>query len=135
MSLQDLLGTQLPLIQAPMAGVQLHSLAAAVSNAGALGSLPCAMLDAAGLRKELLALREHTRKPYNLNFFCHQPPAPDAERDARWKQALESYYSEVGADFAAPLAHQAPQRRHRRQLHGAGRKGRRDRPDQRLHRR
>ncbi len=100
MSLQDLLGTQLPLIQAPMAGVQLHSLAAAVSNAGALGSLPCAMLDAAGLRKELLALREHTRKPYNLNFFCHTPPAVDAAREAAWRDALSPYYAEFGIDPA-----------------------------------
>lgn len=100
MSLQDLLGTQLPLIQAPMAGVQLHSLAAAVSNAGALGSLPCAMLDAAGLRKELLALREHTRKPYNLNFFCHTPPAAEAAREAAWRDALSPYYAEFGIDPA-----------------------------------
>lgn len=100
MSLQDLLGTQLPLIQAPMAGVQLHSLAAAVSNAGALGSLPCAMLDAAGLRKELLALREHTRKPYNLNFFCHTPPSVDSLREAAWREALSPYYAEFGIDPA-----------------------------------
>ena len=100
MSLQDLLGTQLPLIQAPMAGVQLHSLAAAVSNAGALGSLPCAMLDATGLRKELLALREHTRKPYNLNFFCHTQPSVDILREAAWREALSPYYAEFGIDPA-----------------------------------
>jgi nitronate monooxygenase len=88
MQLQDLLGIELPLIQAPMAGVQLHDLAAAVSNAGALGSLPCAMLDAAGLRKELQALSEKTRKPYNLNFFCHTPPAVDTAREAAWREAL-----------------------------------------------
>src|SRR3990167_891764 len=98
MSLQDLLGIELPLIQAPMAGVQLHGLAAAVSNAGALGSLPCAMLDAAGLRKELQALGEKTRKPYNLNFFCHTPPAVDAAREATWREALSPYYAELGID-------------------------------------
>src|SRR3990167_6830816 len=98
MSLQDLLGIELPLIQAPMAGVQLHGLAAAVSNAGALGSLPCAMLDAAGLRKELQALGEKTRKPYNLTFFCHTPPAVDAAREATWREALSPYYAELGID-------------------------------------
>ncbi|WP_372865795.1 nitronate monooxygenase, partial [Pseudomonas sp.] len=60
MSLQQLLGIDLPLIQAPMAGVQNHALAVAVSNAGGLGSLPCAMLDAAGLRAELTALTAKT---------------------------------------------------------------------------
>ncbi|PKM25080.1 MAG: 2-nitropropane dioxygenase [Gammaproteobacteria bacterium HGW-Gammaproteobacteria-13] len=98
MSLQNLLGTPLPLIQAPMAGVQLHGLTAAVSNAGALGSLPCAMLDAAGLRKELQALSEKTSKPYNLNFFCHTPPAVDSAREATWREALSPYYTELGID-------------------------------------
>lgn len=101
MSLHALLGTQLPLIQAPMAGVQLHALTAAVSNAGALGSLPCAMLDAAGLRKELLALAEKTQKPYNLNFFCHTPPTVDAAREAAWHEALSPYYAEFGIDPAS----------------------------------
>src|SRR3990167_2565329 len=100
MSLQALLGTQLPLIQAPMAGVQLHGLAAAVSNAGALGSLPCAMLDAAGLRKELQALGEKTSKPYNLNFFCHTPPAIDSAREATWREALSPFYTELGINPA-----------------------------------
>ena len=98
MSLQNLLGIELPLIQAPMAGVQLHGLAAAVSNAGALGSLPCAMLDAAGLRKELQALSEKTSKPYNLNFFCHTPPAVDTAREAIWREALSPFYTELGID-------------------------------------
>lgn len=98
MSLQDLLGIELPLIQAPMAGVQLHGLAAAVSNGGALGSLPCAMLDAAGLRKELQALSEKTSKPYNLNFFCHTPPAVDSAREAIWCETLSPYYAELGID-------------------------------------
>jgi nitronate monooxygenase len=101
MSLHALLGTQLPLIQAPMAGVQLHALTAAVSNAGALGSLPCAMLDAAGLRKELQALVEKTRQPYNLNFFCHTPQIVDSAREATWREALSPYYAEFGIDPAS----------------------------------
>lgn len=98
MSLQELLGIDLPLIQAPMAGVQLHGLAAAVSNTGALGSLPCAMLDAAGLRKELQALTGKTSKPYNLNFFCHTPPAPQPQQEAAWREALSPYYAELDID-------------------------------------
>ncbi|HZQ71294.1 MAG TPA: nitronate monooxygenase [Burkholderiales bacterium] len=96
-----LLGTELPIIQAPMAGVQLSALAAAVCNAGGLGSLPCAMLDAAGLRKELAALSGATGRPYNVNFFCHTPPAPDEKREARWRSALSPYYREYGIDPAA----------------------------------
>jgi nitronate monooxygenase len=101
MSLRTLLGIELPLIQAPMAGVQLHALAAAVSNTGALGSLPCAMLDATGLRKELQLLREKTHKPYNLNFFCHTPPPVDTAREAAWREALSPYYAEFGIDPAS----------------------------------
>ena len=44
---------ELPIIQAPMAGVQAGALAIAVSNAGGLGSLPCALLDRDAMRAEL----------------------------------------------------------------------------------
>jgi nitronate monooxygenase len=72
-SLQTLLGIELPIIQAPMAGVQGGALAVAVSNAGGLGSLPCAMLSADAMRDELRAIRAQTTKPFNANFFCHVP--------------------------------------------------------------
>ena len=75
-------------VQAPMAGVQDARLAAAVSSAGGLGSIPCAMLSAEGLAKELAAYRERTRAPVNVNFFCHVPPRPDAQREAAWRAAL-----------------------------------------------
>lgn len=101
MSLQQLLGTELPLLQAPMAGVQGHALAAAVSNAGALGALPAALLTAQTLQLELTALRAATTRPFNINFFCHQPPAADAVRDAAWRQRLQPYFDELGADVAA----------------------------------
>jgi nitronate monooxygenase len=92
------LGTELPVIQAPMAGSQGSALAIAVSNAGGLGSLPCAMLDAQAMRKELEAIRAQTKKPYNVNFFCHEQPAPDAQREAAWREALAPYYAELGID-------------------------------------
>ncbi len=84
MTLQQLLAIELPIIQAPMAGVQDHRLAVAVSNAGGLGSLPAAMLSLEALRSELTALQAQTSKPYNVNFFCHTPPTPDATREAAW---------------------------------------------------
>jgi nitronate monooxygenase len=96
--LQKLLGVELPIIQAPMAGVQGSSLAVAVANAGGLGSLPCAMLSPDDLRKELTTIRAQTGKPINVNFFCHPPPAPDAERQAAWMATLAPYYEEFGLD-------------------------------------
>lgn len=100
MTLQQLFGIELPIIQAPMAGVQDHRLAVAVSNAGGLGSLPAAMLSLEALRTELTALQAQTCKPYNVNFFCHTPPTPDAAREAAWRAALAPYYAELGLDPA-----------------------------------
>jgi nitronate monooxygenase len=101
MTLQHLLGIDLPIIQAPMAGAQGHALAAAVSNAGGLGSLPCALLDPKSLRQELQALTGQTSRPYNVNFFCHSPPALDAARETAWRTALSPYFRELGADAAS----------------------------------
>lgn len=97
-SLQQLLGIELPIIQAPMAGVQGSALAIAVSNAGGLGSLPCAMLDLDALRAELSRIRDGTARPYNVNFFCHAPPTPDAVGEAAWRTLLAPYYRELGVD-------------------------------------
>jgi nitronate monooxygenase len=98
------LGTKLPIIQAPMAGVQGAVLAAAVSNAGGLGSLPCAMLSLDALRAELTLLRTLTDRPFNVNFFCHQPPAPDAARDLVWRTTLSPYYRELGVSMDGIVA-------------------------------
>jgi nitronate monooxygenase len=93
---EEVLGTELPLIQAPMAGVQDSALALAVSSAGGLGSLPCAMLDTETLRAELAAMRSATDRPVNVNFFCHKAPKPDPERESRWRKLLEPYLDEYG---------------------------------------
>ncbi|WP_282361319.1 nitronate monooxygenase [Pseudomonas sp. PS01300] len=106
----DLLGIELPIIQAPMAGATGPAMAIAVSNAGGLGSLPCAMLTPEQIRQEIATFSQASRGPLNLNFFCHRPPATDGERAIRWKQALKPYYEEVGADFGAttPVSNRAP---------------------------
>ena len=101
MTLQHLFGIALPIIQAPMAGVQASALAIAVSNAGGLGSLPGAMLTPESLVSELQALSTQTDQPWNLNFFCHTPPQPDVAREARWRAALAPYYAEFGIDPAS----------------------------------
>jgi len=87
------------LIQAPMAGVQGVELALAVSGAGALGSLPCAMLDAVALKTALAQIRAQGAN-VNINFFCHQVPPVDDAREARWRAALLPYYRELGLDPA-----------------------------------
>ena len=94
----DIFQTQHPIIQAPMAGVQDHRLAVAVSNAGGLGSLPAAMLSLDALKAELTQLRAKTDKPYNVNFFCHTPPTFSEAREAIWRAALKPYYDEMGLD-------------------------------------
>jgi len=96
--LRDLLGTELPIVQAPMAGVQGSALAIAVARAGALGSIPCALSTIETLRAELTVFRAATSAPVNVNFFCHTPPAIDEAREAAWRTALQPYYDEFGID-------------------------------------
>jgi len=97
--LSALLGTELPIIQAPMVGAQGSVLALAVCAAGGLGSLPGAGLTPEALRAELTLLRERCQgRPWNVNFFCHQPPVPDAAREAAWRTSLAPYYAEYGID-------------------------------------
>jgi nitronate monooxygenase len=98
MTLQQFVGIELPIIQAPMAGVQGSALAVAVSNAGGLGSLPCAMLGLDAVRNGLAAITSQTPKPYNVNFFCHATPEPSVEREAMWRAALSPYYRAFGIE-------------------------------------
>lgn len=115
MMLQDLLNVELPVIQAPMAGVQGSALAVAVSNAGGLGSLPCAMLSPDAMRNEIAAIRAQTGKPFNVNFFSQTPPLFSAEREAAWRTLLSPYFEELGIDAGsiaagpgrAPFSHEA----------------------------
>jgi len=99
MTLKDIFGIELPIIQAPMAGVQGSALAIAVCNAGGLGSLPCAMLSMDALRSELAAIAAQTSRPYNVNFFCHQNPVADIAREKAWRSLFASYYAEFGLDL------------------------------------
>ncbi|MBK5512257.1 MULTISPECIES: NAD(P)H-dependent flavin oxidoreductase [unclassified Pseudomonas] len=106
----DLLGIELPIIQAPMAGATDSSMVIAASNAGGLGSMPAAMLSIEQLREELKTIRQHSQHPFNVNFFCHQPPAADEQKARDWKNLLEPYYRELGIDFDAPtpVSNRAP---------------------------
>ncbi len=92
--LMDLLGIEHPIIQAPMAGASTPAMAAAVSNAGGLGSLGCAMQTADAFRDEIGATRKATNRPVHVNFFAHIAPEPDAAKEARASELLAPFYAE-----------------------------------------
>jgi nitronate monooxygenase len=92
----DLVLTEHPIIQAPMAGAGGVELCVAAIEAGALGSLPCGMLSPEQVRTQVAEVRGRTSGPLNLNFFCHRMPGqPD---DSRWRKLLQHYYEEFGVE-------------------------------------
>ena len=97
-TLCELLGLDFPIVQAPMAGVQGSALAIAVSGAGGLGSLPCAMLSPDALEAELARVSAATDRPFNVNFFCHTPPSEDQAAQARWLSTLAPLHAEFGVE-------------------------------------
>ena len=99
----EMLGTELPIIQAPMAGAGGTELAAAVATAGGLGSLPGALLTPGDLRNHIGIFRQTTSAPVNVNFFCHAVPDPDPSREALWQNRLAPYYREMGLDPDQPV--------------------------------
>ena len=108
--LSELLGVELPIIQAPMAGVQGSAMAIAVAQAGGLGSLPCAMLGTEAIESEIALIRSASARPYNLNFFCHSPPRNDPQQEMRWQRVLAPYFTELGlnTDSAVNSPQRAP---------------------------
>lgn len=101
-NVKDLLGTKLPIIQSPMAGVQDSALTIAVSEAGGLGSLPCGMLSIEKMISEISLIKKATDKPYNLNFFCHEMPNHDEKRQLKWQETLKPYFSELNVEVESP---------------------------------
>src|ERR1700758_2490189 len=98
--LLDLVNTEFPIIQAPMAGVMDADLVMAASLGGALGSLPCAMISAGKAREPVQIIRQRVSEPINMNFACHRMTALDPDREARWRERLAPYYRELGLDPA-----------------------------------
>src|SRR5580698_7866320 len=97
MTLLERLGVELPIVQAAMAGVSTPAMAAAVSNAGGLGSLGVGATNAEGARKMIRDTRALTARPFNINLFCHAPAAHDAAREARWLEWLAPQFARYGA--------------------------------------
>ena len=102
----QLCGIEHPIIQAPMGGAAVPSLAAAVANAGGLGSLGTATMAAEERRRQVGELRGLTKRPINLNYFVHADPVADAAQTARLQARLATWYAELGA--GAPPAPTAP---------------------------
>lgn len=96
--LLSLLGIDLPIIQAPMAGTSSPAMAAAVADAGGLGSIGVGATNAAGMKKMVAEIRQRSNRPFNVNLFCHRPPVPDAAGDAAWIEALAPEFAQFGAE-------------------------------------
>jgi nitronate monooxygenase len=101
--LVDLLRIEHPILLSPMAGINTVELAAAVCDAGGLGSVACATMEPEFVAETIRTLRERTNKPFNVNFFCHVPATAAAEREEAWHDRLSPYYRELGIDPAIPL--------------------------------
>jgi nitronate monooxygenase len=102
MTLLELLNIELPIIQAPMAGVSSPAMAAAVANAGALGSIGVGATNAAGARRMIAEVRERSNRPFNVNVFCHQPARSAPALEAAWIDRLRPEFDRLGA--APPTA-------------------------------
>jgi len=104
--LLELVGSELPIVQAPMANAGGVELCIGAIDGGALGSLPCGMLSPDQVREQVEAVRHATKGPLNLNFFCHS--MPEAADDSSWKALLEPYYQEFGVSSCPTAALRQP---------------------------
>lgn len=108
--LLDLFKIDVPIVQAPMAGVQDVDVMIGAAEGGALGSLPCAMISAEKAREQVQIFRQRVSVPLNMNFFCHTPVEADAVRESGWRKRLTPYYQELGLDpsMSVNAANRAP---------------------------
>jgi len=97
------IGVLHPIIQAPMAGVSTPAMAAAVSNAGGLGSIGVGAAGAVGAAKMIADLKAATDRPFNINLFVHATPQADPEREAAWLQRLSPEFERFGAELPTEL--------------------------------
>jgi nitronate monooxygenase len=97
------LGIALPIIQAPMAGISTPAMAAAVSNAGGLGSIGVGAVNAAAAREMISAVRVASDRPFNVNLFCHRPAIANPAREAAWLARLAPELARFGAQAPEQL--------------------------------
>jgi nitronate monooxygenase len=103
MTLLELCNIELPIIQAPMAGVSTAELAAAVANAGALGSIGVGAIDVDGARRMIAAFRARSQRSLNVNVFCHQPAVANPPLQSAWLELLRPHFEHQGAKPPAAL--------------------------------
>ena len=108
--LLDLFKIEIPIVQAPMAGVQDSEVMIGAAQGGALASLPCPMLSVEKAREQVSIFRQRISAPVNMNFFCHTAVDADPEREAIWRRRLAPYFKELGLDPNAQIeaANRAP---------------------------
>jgi nitronate monooxygenase len=104
---KDFFSISRPIIQSTIAGMCDSRSTIAVSNTGGMGSMPCALLTGEQIVDELKIITQATVQPFNLDFFCHTAPTPNAQRESQWLQALQPFFTEydlsinaTGAGFA-----------------------------------
>jgi nitronate monooxygenase len=97
------IGIDLPIFQAPMAGTSTPAMAAAVSNAGALGAIGIAAESVEGAGKMIRATQALTNRPFNVNVFCHRPATANAAVEAAWIARLKPEFAALGAEPPAAL--------------------------------
>ena len=102
-NLLEKIGLEWPIFQAPMAGTSTPAMAAAVSNAGALGALRLAAEQPEGAGKMIAATKALTNRPFNVNVFCHRPAIPNAAVEAAWIARLKPEFTALGAEPPAAL--------------------------------
>lgn len=100
------LGIALPIIQAPMAGTSTPELAAAVSNAGGMGSMGLAANTVEQARQAIARCKALTDAPFNANFFCNRAPVADPAIESEWLAYLAPLFDEAGVP--APTSLEAP---------------------------
>jgi nitronate monooxygenase len=96
--LLERLGLELPIIQAPMAGVSSPAMAAAVANSGGLGSLGVGAMDAEQARTAIRQFREMSSGPLNVNVFVHRAARADAPRESAWLERLRPEFARCGTE-------------------------------------
>src|SRR5690349_19816407 len=99
----ELFAIDIPIVQAPMAGATTPDMVIAVSEAGGLGSLPCALSTIEQANQAIATIRAKTSRPINLNCFSHALPEPDDARMTAWREPLKPFYVEMGLDHTAPF--------------------------------
>jgi nitronate monooxygenase len=102
-ALLEQLGLEWPIFQAPMAGTSTPAMAAAVSNAGALGAIGLAAEGVEGAGKMIRATQALTNRTFNVNVFCHRPAIPNAQVEANWIARLKPEFTALGAEPPAAL--------------------------------